>query len=123
MGAQSATVVIRGLATAEISPKHYLSIIFRETRVGIVLGLTLGLAVLVWAFFLGGNTQVATIVSISLAAIAITATLVGGALPFLFRIFKIDPALVSAPVITTVMDIFGLGIYFLLARLILGHIF
>jgi magnesium transporter len=47
------------------------------------------------------------------------ATLVGGALPFIFRMIKIDPALVSAPVITTIMDVFGLGIYFLIANLIL----
>jgi magnesium transporter len=48
------------------------------------------------------------------------ATLVGGALPFIFRLVKIDPALVSAPFLTTVLDIFGVVLYFGIARLILG---
>jgi magnesium transporter len=119
VGAQSATVVIRGLATGEISQRRYLSIVLREARVGIVLGLAMGLIVLIWAYILGRDTQVAAIVSLSLVAISVMATLTGGALPFIFRIVKIDPALVSAPFITTVMDIFGLGIYFLIANLIL----
>ncbi|MDD5701809.1 MAG: magnesium transporter [Dehalococcoidales bacterium] len=119
VGAQSATVVIRGLATGEISARRYLSIVLREARVGVVLGIALGLVVLLWAYFLGRDLQVALVVSISLIAISIMATLVGGALPFIFRMIKIDPALVSAPVITTIMDVFGLGIYFLIAHLIL----
>ncbi len=119
VGAQSATVVIRGLATGEISTRRYLSIVLREARVGVVLGVALGLVVLLWSYFLGRNLQVALVVSISLIAISIMATLVGGALPFIFRMIKIDPALVSAPVITTIMDVFGLGIYFLIANLIL----
>jgi len=119
VGAQSATVVIRGLATGEISPRRYLSIVLREARVGVVLGLVLGLVVLIWSYFLGRDLHVAAVVSVSLVAISIMATLTGGALPFVFRLFKIDPALVSAPFITTVMDIFGLGIYFLIANLVL----
>jgi magnesium transporter len=119
VGAQSATVVIRGLATGEILPRRYLSIVLREARVGIALGVALGLVVLLWAFLLSRDIRVAIIVSLSLAAISIMATLTGGALPFIFRRLKIDPALVSAPVITTIMDVFGLGIYFLIARLVL----
>jgi magnesium transporter len=48
------------------------------------------------------------------------ATLAGGALPFIFRLLKIDPALVSAPFITTILDISGVAIYFVIARLVLG---
>ncbi len=120
VGAQSATVVIRGLATEEINPGRYLSIVFREARVGIALGLAMGVVVLAWAYLLGRSIEVALVVSISLIAISIMAALTGGALPFIFRMLKIDPALVSAPVITTVMDVFGLGIYFLIAHLILS---
>jgi magnesium transporter len=120
VGAQSATVIIRGLATGEVSPRRYLSTIFREARIGIGLGILMGLVVMAWAYLLGRNLDVAIIVSISLAAISFTASLLGGALPFLFRLIKIDPALISAPVLTTVMDVIGLGAYFGIAHLILN---
>ena len=119
VGAQSATVVIRGLATGEVHPRRALKIIMREAGVGSILGLVLGAVVLGWAYILGRDLQVAAVVSTTLVAISIMATLVGGALPFLFRIFKLDPALVSAPFITTVMDIFGVVVYFSIATLVL----
>jgi len=119
VGAQSATVVIRGLATGEVHPRRALKIILREAGIGAVLGLVLGAAVLVWAYVLGRDLQVAVVVSTTLVAISIMATLAGGALPFIFRLFKLDPALVSAPFITTVMDIFGVALYFLVAHLVL----
>jgi len=120
VGAQSATVVIRGLATGEVHPRRALKIILREAGIGAVLGLVLGAAVLVWAYVLGRDLQVATVVSITLVAISIMATLTGGALPFIFRLLKLDPALVSAPFITTVMDIFGVALYFFIAHLMLS---
>ena len=119
IGAQSATVVIRGLATGEVHPRRALNLILRETRVGVFLGLVLGAVALVWAYLLGRNLQVAVVVSITLVTISIMATLAGGALPFIFRRFKLDPALVSAPFITTIMDIFGVGLYFVIAHLVL----
>jgi len=67
-----------------------------------------------------GNLKVAIVVSTTLVAISTVATLTGGALPFIFRLLKIDPALVSAPFITTIMDIFGVAVYFGIAYLILG---
>ena len=119
IGAQSATVVIRGLATGEVHPRRALNLILRETRVGVLLGLMLGAVALVWAYLVGRNPQVAVVVSITLVTISIMATLAGGALPFIFRRFKLDPALVSAPFITTIMDIFGVGLYFFIAHLVL----
>jgi len=119
VGAQSATVVIRGLATGEVHPRRALNVILREARVGAVLGLLLGIVVLGWAFMVGRDLRVAVVVSTTLVAIAIMATLAGGALPFIFRLFKRDPALVSAPFITTIMDIFGVVLYFFIAHLVL----
>ena len=119
VGAQSATVVIRGLATGEVLPRRALRIILREAGIGMVLGLALGAAVLVWAYVLGRDLQVAAVVSTTLVAISIVATSAGAALPFVFRFFKLDPALVSAPLITTVMDVFGVALYFFIARLVL----
>ncbi len=119
IGAQSATVVIRGLATGEIRPRKALAIIGREVSVGMLLGGALGLAVLLWAFWLGRDSRVSMIVALTLVTIAVLATAVGSALPFLFRLSKVDPALVSAPLITTVMDISGVGVYFGVAHALL----
>jgi len=120
VGAQSATVVIRGLATGEVKPKRAVAVVVREAGIGALLGILLGAVALGWAYALGRNLEVAAVVSITLVAISVMATLAGGALPFIFRLFKIDPALVSAPFITTVMDIFGVAVYFGIAYIILG---
>ncbi len=119
IGAQSATVVIRGLATGEIRPRRALWIIGREVSVGLLLGLLLGLAVLGWAFWLGRDFQVSTVVALTLLGVATLATAIGSAMPFVFRLSKVDPALVSAPLITTVMDITGVALYFAVAHVVL----
>ncbi|MFW6105300.1 MAG: magnesium transporter [Chloroflexota bacterium] len=120
VGAQSATVVIRGLATGEVKPRRALAVVSREAGIGALLGIVLGAVALGWAYALGRNLEVAAVVSTTLIAISVMATLAGGALPFVFRLLKIDPALVSAPFITTVMDIFGVAVYFGIAYMILG---
>jgi len=116
VGAQSATVVIRGLATGEISHKRAIVIILREAVVGFLLGVLLGVIVLFWAYFLGRSIEVATIVSTTLLAISAMATITGAALPFIFRLIKVDPAFVSAPLITTFIDISGILVYFFVAH-------
>jgi len=121
VGSQSATVVIRGLATGEVKPRRALAVILREIGIGALLGIILGAVGLGWAYMLGGNhLKVAAVVSTTLVAISVMATLAGGALPFIFRRLRIDPALVSAPFISTIMDIFGVAIYFVIAQMILG---
>jgi magnesium transporter len=120
VGAQSATVVIRGLATGEVKPRRALAVVLREAGIGAILGIVLGAIALGWAYALGRNLEVAAVVSTTLVAISVMATLAGGALPFVFRLLKIDPALVSAPFITTIMDIFGVAVYFGIAYMILG---
>jgi len=119
VGAQSATVVIRGLATGEVNPRKALSVIMREVGIGAILGVVLGAITLAWSRMLSGDLRVAIIVSTTLLGISVMATLIGGALPFLFRRLRTDPALVSAPFITTVMDIFGVLLYFGIAHTIL----
>jgi len=119
VGAQSATVVIRGLATGEVKPRRALTVVLREAGIGALLGIVLGAVALGWAYMFGRNLQVAAVVSTTLVAISVMATLAGGALPFIFRRLRIDPALVSAPFITTIMDISGVAIYFGVAQMIL----
>ena len=119
VGAQSSTVVIRGLNTDDLRPSAMLRIVRRETLAGGLLGLLLGLAVTLWAYLLEGNAGVALTVGLSLFAIAIIASAAGSALPFWFKALKFDPALMSAPFITTAVDVLGVLIYLNIARLVL----
>lgn len=119
VGAQSSTVVIRGMNTDEIRSLGTLQVIGREAIAGAFLGIMLGSIATIWAFFLQGNLQVAIAVGTSLVAISILASVSGSALPFLFRFLRLDPALMSAPFITTAVDVLGVLIYFNLARVIL----
>ena len=120
VGAQSSTVVIRGLNTEEIQNMGAAKVVLREAAAGILLGLILGSMATVWAYFLQGSWAVALSVGISLIAIALLASVAGSALPFLFRSLNLDPALMSAPFITTAVDVLGVMIYFYIAKTILG---
>ncbi|MBD1930721.1 MULTISPECIES: magnesium transporter [Cyanophyceae] len=120
VGAQSSTVVIRGMNTDEIRSMGPLQVIGREAIAGAMLGVMLGSLATVWAYWLlQGNLAVAIAVGISLVAISILASVAGSGLPFVFRRVGLDPALMSAPFITTAVDVLGVLIYFNLARLIL----
>ena len=119
VGAQSSTVVIRGMNTDEIRGMTPLQVILREGTAGALLGSMLGVVATGWAFILQGNLSVAIAVGISLLVISILASVSGSTLPFLFRLMRLDPALMSAPFITTAVDVLGVLIYFNLARLIL----
>jgi len=119
VGAQSSTVVIRGMNTDEIRAMGQYQVILREGIAGLMLGTMLGSIATVWAYFLQGNWAVAISVGVSLIVISVLASVSGSALPFLFRYLRLDPALMSAPFITTAVDVAGVLIYFNLARLIL----
>ncbi|MDL5047053.1 magnesium transporter [Oscillatoria amoena NRMC-F 0135] len=120
VGAQSSTVVIRGLNTGDVRLSRTLQIVRREAIAGLMLGLMLGIVVTVWAYFLQGDLGVALSVGLSLLCITLIASVAGSGLPFLFNSFGLDPALMSAPFITTAVDVLGVFIYLSLARLILG---
>lgn len=120
VGAQSSTVVIRGLNTDEIRDMSTLQVVWREALAGALLGTILGTVATAWAFLLRRDLSVAVAVGGSLLAIATLASVTGSALPFLFRSLGWDPALMSAPFITTAVDVLGVLIYFSTARLILG---
>ncbi len=123
VGAQSSTVVIRGLNTNELKIKNAATVIRREAVAGAFLGLMLGIVVTAWAYVLQGgdpsDLPVALTVGISLVGISVLASSAGAALPFLFQSLGLDPALMSAPFITTVVDVIGVLIYLNLARYVL----
>jgi magnesium transporter len=120
VGAQSSTVVIRGLNTEEISKTRALEVIRREAIAGTLLGIMLGTVVLVWAYLLQGNLAVAIAVGISLVSISVLASIAGSTLPLIFQNLRLDPALMSAPFITTVVDVLGVLIYLNVAQFILN---
>lgn len=119
VGAQSSTVVIRGMNTDEIRALGPVQVVVREALAGLLLGSMLGTIATIWAFTLQGSFAVAIAVGASLVAISVLASVSGSALPFLFRLLGLDPALMSAPFITTAVDVLGVLIYFNLARAIL----
>lgn len=117
-GSQSATLMIRALATGDLKMRHWTRTVVREIAVGASLGLTMGIAAWALGLFRGGF-HVGLIVGLSMASIVTVANLIGTALPFLLTRFGVDPAVASSPLITTVADAAGLIIYFSLARIIL----
>ncbi|WP_348539856.1 MULTISPECIES: magnesium transporter [Spirulina sp. CCY15215] len=121
IGAQSSTVVIRGLNTDELRALGPLQVIFREAMAGLLLGTSLGIMATLWAHYLmQKNIFVALSVGSSLVVISLLASVSGSSLPFLFRTLGLDPALMSAPFITTAVDVLGVLIYFAIARSILN---
>ncbi|GAB3647666.1 magnesium transporter [Streptomyces sparsus] len=118
-GAQAATSCVRALAVGEVRGSDLLKVIWREFRVGLVLGSLLAvLGLIVGTVFV--NAHVALVVGITLVAICGWAATIGGTMPLLAKRLRIDPAVVSAPMVTTLVDATGLIIYFMTAKLVLG---
>lgn len=117
-GAQSATIMVRSLAIGDVKISHWLRVAGKEIFVGITLGIAMGFASAVLGVFRGG-WEIGLIVGLSMVAIVLVANLIGTILPFLLTKFKIDPAVASSPLITTIVDVTGLLIYFSIAALIL----
>jgi magnesium transporter len=118
-GAQAATTVTRALAVGEVRFTDLALVVLREARVGILLGGMLGLlAFLPTMLFVGQS--IAIIVSLTLVTVCTLASFVGSLLPLLARRLGFDPAVMSAPFITTLVDAAGLVVYFLIARVVLG---
>jgi magnesium transporter len=128
-GAQSATTITRALAVGEVRGTDVALVVLREVRVGMLLGAMLGaLAYLPAMLFIGvvlgrpdADAQgIALVVSLTLWAVCTLATTIGSLLPLLARRLGYDPAVMSAPFITTLVDATGLVIYFVIAGIVLG---
>jgi magnesium transporter len=120
VGAQVATLVVRALATRELELRDYATVLWKELRTGILLGLAFGAFMTIYVLLFRAEPRIAVALGITMVLIALTANLVGASLPFLFRRLGIDPALTSSPGITTVMDVVGLLIYFRVVIWVLG---
>ncbi len=130
-GGQAATMVIRAMSLGELEGKDSWQVAWKELRLGILQGLILGATLFATCFFflpllapeaIAGVSLSRFTLSVSLAlAVQVTAsTLIGALLPIGARAIKLDPAVIAAPAITTIVDVSGMVIYFTTARLFLG---
>ncbi|MFI6578006.1 magnesium transporter [Nocardiopsis sp. NPDC050513] len=119
VGAQSATAIVRALAVGEVRVRDLPAVIWKEARVGLLLGgvlavLALGIGTLLVGF------EVAVVVACSVIAVCTWAAVIGSSMPLLARKVGVDPAVVSSPMVATLVDATGLIIYFSIARAVLG---
>jgi Mg2+ transporter MgtE len=128
-GSQSATVVVRALALGEIGPRDVIRVMRKELAVSLMLALVLAVLAFGRVWLLAGDAvlpsditvfSIGLAIAIALALQVITSTLIGAMLPLIATRFKLDPAVVSSPALTTIVDITGLLLYFNIARLMLG---
>lgn len=119
-GSQSSTLIIRGLAVGDVDLKDKWKVLWKEFRISLVVGSILGMVNFAKNMLLDRvGVPVSFAVSISMVATVVIAKLVGGTLPLLAKRFKMDPALMAGPLITTIVDSLALLIYFGIASLLL----
>jgi len=118
-GSQTVSTIIRALALGQVRVKDALKVLIRETSAGFLLGILLcivaGLRSLLW----GTGPSLALVVGITIMAVCAWANIVGSMVPLMAQKLKIDPTVVSAPMITTVVDATGLAIYLLVAKAVM----
>jgi len=119
-GTQAAMAVVRGLAIGEVRLKDIWVVTKKEIFIGTLLGIPLGGLALLRAFLLQKNSLLGVCVAFSMLITIVAATLLGSLLPLICQKLKLDPAVVSGPLITTILDIFSLLIYFSISILFLG---
>lgn len=117
-GSQVTTTITRALAVGDVSTRDWLKVFQKEIVVASLIGLTLGIIGFGRALIWGTDWHLSLTVAIALPAIVIWATALGSMLPLAAKRLGIDPAVMSAPFITTFVDATGLIIYFELARLL-----
>jgi magnesium transporter len=120
-GCQASTLVIRGLALGEVSPKDSGRILIKEFLVGLMCGACMVPIALLKVLLIDRGTALAGLtVGLSMAVAMTVAKVIGSQLPLLAKICRLDPAVMTAPLITTISDTCSISVYFLLATLLLG---
>lgn len=118
-GAQTVMTVIRSLALGEVGVQHAWRVVLREATTGVVLGLLVAPIAFGQALLWQVPIELALTVSVTMFVICLWSTTVGSLIPILAHRFGVDPAVLSAPLITTLVDATGLIIYFTIAKMIL----
>lgn len=120
-GSQASTLIIRGIALGEIEFKNTKAILWKELRVSLIVGVGLAIINFLRIYYLESYTSnIALTVSLTTLATVVTAKIIGSVLPVLAKLAKVDPAIMAAPLITTIVDTLTLIVYFQLATKIMG---
>ena len=114
-GSQSSTLIIRGLAIDEIKFSDFFKVVFKEFRISIVVGIVLGLANGIRIVVLNHDVYLAIVVSVSIIVTVMISKFVGCVLPIIAKRLKMDPAIMAAPLITTIVDTLAIMVYFSIA--------
>ena len=120
-GSQSSTLIIRGLATGDISVNDGMKIIWKEFRISLTVGFILAFTNFLRLMMLEQvGFTIALTVSVTLVVTVVLSKIVGGILPIIAKKFKLDPAIMAGPLITTIVDALSLVVYFQIAGRIVG---
>lgn len=119
-GSQVVATLVRGLAVGEIGFRDMLNVLLREVSVGAMVGVIMGAATWLRAEMLGMGPELGPVVGTTAVLIVLWASMVSAMLPLILHRLKVDPAVVSGPLITTLVDGTGLFIYFSIAGYMLG---
>jgi magnesium transporter len=119
-GAQTVMTVIRSRALGEVGVRHAWRVVMREALTGMLVGLLVAPIAFGQALLWQASFELALTVSVTMFSICVWSTTVGSLVPILAQRFGVDPAVLSAPLITTLVDATGLVIYFTIAKVILG---
>jgi len=122
-GSQSATLMVRALATGDVAASDWLRMWGKELAVAVLLGLTMALMVAAIGLWRGGSEigyELALVVGLAMFTVVILGGMIGVLLPFLLQRFDMDPATASTPLITSIADVGGILIYFSIASAMFG---
>ena len=119
-GSQSSTLIIRGLATDEIKLKDISRVIWKEIRVAFIVGVALAIVNAIRVIIQYRDIKLAVVLGITLIVTTIISKVLGCVLPMLAKRLKLDPAIMAAPLITTLVDVCSILVYFQVATSIMG---
>jgi len=118
-GSQAATTVVRAMAVGDVRPRDLARVVAREALTGALLGVALAVVGIGPAMLVAGPS-IGVVLALTVVCVCVLATTVGSGVPLLARAVRIDPAIVSAPFISTFVDTTGLVLYFTIAKAVLG---
>lgn len=119
-GSQSSTLIIRGLALDEIKFEDLFKVMFKEFRIALIVGFVLSITNGIYIMIRYKNPTIAFLVGLSLIATILMAKIIGSILPLIAKKLHFDPAIMAAPLITTIVDAGSILVYFSLATKLLG---
>ena len=119
-GSQASTLVIRGMAVGEIDLKEWIKVVWKEIRVGFLVGMALLVVNAIRIYLQYKDLKLCIVLGLTLIGTVIIAKVIGAILPMLAKKLKQDPAIMAAPFITTVVDLCSVMLYFQVATIIMG---